>query len=51
LVEKFGLVDRIPDDQAANEIDRRNRRAAIKAMAYVAALIVLLALSAYLQYR
>jgi hypothetical protein len=51
LIEKFGLVDRIPDDQTAIEIDRRNRRAAIKAMAYAAALIVLLALSAYLQYR
>ena len=50
LIETFGLGDRIPDDHAARELARRNRRAAIRTVAYVAALVVLLALSAYLNH-
>jgi hypothetical protein len=51
LINDFGLRDRIPDEHATGEIARRNRKAAIKSTAYLALIIVLLALSAYFSHR
>ena len=51
LIERFGLQDHIADDHTAGEMARRNRRAAIKTVAYLAAIVILLALSAYLHHR
>jgi hypothetical protein len=50
LIEKFGLSGRVVDEHASGQITRRDRRDMLVGLAWVVALLLLIALSAYAKY-
>jgi hypothetical protein len=50
LVEEFGLSGRVTDEHASGQLTRRDRRNMLVGLAWVVALLLLIALAAYAKY-